>query len=27
VPPCDDCGWHIMMEKIAEHFRKMHGRG
>jgi hypothetical protein len=27
VPPCDDCGWHVMMEKIAEHFRKMHARG
>jgi len=27
VPPCDDCGWHIMMEKIAEHFRKVHARG
>jgi phosphomannomutase len=18
VPPCDDCGWHVMMEKVAE---------
>lgn len=26
VPPCDDCGWHIMMEQIAEHFRKVHAR-
>jgi hypothetical protein len=24
VPPCDDCGWHIMMEKVAEHFKKVH---
>jgi len=24
VPPCDDCGWHVMMEKVAEHFRKVH---
>lgn len=26
VPPCDDCGWHVMMEKIVDHFRKMHAR-
>jgi hypothetical protein len=24
VPPCQDCGWHVMMEKVAEHFRKVH---
>ncbi len=24
VPPCHDCGWHVMMEKVAEHFRKVH---
>jgi len=24
APPCHDCGWHVMMEKIAEHFRKVH---
>ncbi|MBM3983122.1 MAG: hypothetical protein FJ304_23190 [Planctomycetes bacterium] len=24
VPPCDDCGWHVMMEKVAEHFKKVH---
>lgn len=24
APPCDDCGWHVMMEKVAEHFRKVH---
>lgn len=24
VPPCDDCGWHVMMEKIADHFKKVH---
>ena len=23
-PPCDDCGWHVMMEKVAEHFKKVH---
>ena len=22
VPPCDDCGWHGPMEKVADHFRK-----
>jgi hypothetical protein len=21
VPPCDSCGWHVMLEKFAEHFR------
>ena len=24
VPSCHDCGWHVMMEKVAEHFRKVH---
>ena len=24
APPCHDCGWHVMMEKIAEHFKKSH---
>jgi hypothetical protein len=24
VPPCDDCGWHVAMEKVADHFRKQH---
>lgn len=24
VPPCDDCGWHVMMEKVADHFKKVH---
>jgi hypothetical protein len=24
VPPCNDCGWHVMMEKVAEHFKKVH---
>jgi hypothetical protein len=24
VPACDDCGWHVPMEKVAEHFRKVH---
>ncbi len=24
IPPCDDCGWHVMMEKVAEHFKKVH---
>ncbi|HSQ57438.1 MAG TPA: hypothetical protein VLM40_17075 [Gemmata sp.] len=24
APPCDDCGWHVMMEKVAEHFKKVH---
>lgn len=26
VPSCDDCGWHVTMEKIADHFRKVHAR-
>jgi len=24
VPACDDCGWHVAMEKVAEHFKKAH---
>ncbi|MBX9623612.1 MAG: hypothetical protein K2X82_07340 [Gemmataceae bacterium] len=24
VPPCDDCGWHVAMERVAEHFKKVH---
>ena len=24
VPPCDDCGWHISPENVADHFRKAH---
>lgn len=24
VPACDDCGWHVPMEKVADHFRKVH---
>lgn len=24
VPACDDCGWHVAMEKVAEHFKKNH---
>jgi hypothetical protein len=24
VPPCHDCGWHVMMEKVAEHFKTVH---
>jgi len=24
VPSCDDCGWHVAMEKVAEHFKKVH---
>ncbi len=24
VPACDDCGWHVPMEKVAEHFKKQH---
>ena len=24
VPPCDDCGWHVMMEKFADHFKQVH---
>ena len=24
VPPCDDCGWHVEPEKVADHLRKEH---
>lgn len=24
VPACDDCGWHVAMEKVAEHFKSVH---
>jgi hypothetical protein len=24
IPACDDCGWHVPMEKVAEHFRTVH---
>ena len=24
VPSCDDCGWHVAMERVAEHFKKVH---
>lgn len=24
VPACDDCGWHVAMERVAEHFKKQH---
>jgi len=24
VPACDDCGWHVTMDKVAEHFKKVH---
>jgi hypothetical protein len=24
IPSCDDCGWHVAMEKIGEHFKKQH---
>lgn len=24
VPACDDCGWHVAMEKVAEHFKQVH---
>ncbi len=24
APECDDCGWHIAPERIADHFRKVH---
>ena len=27
VPPCDDCGWHVAMERVAEHFKKVHTHG
>jgi hypothetical protein len=23
-PPCDDCGWHIAPERVAEHIRTAH---
>ena len=24
VPACDDCGWHVAMERVAEHFKRVH---
>jgi hypothetical protein len=24
IPSCDDCGWHVAMERVAEHFKKVH---
>ena len=24
VPACDDCGWHVAMDKVADHFRQVH---
>jgi hypothetical protein len=24
LPPCDDCGWHVHPDVIADHFRKVH---
>jgi hypothetical protein len=24
APTCDDCGWHIAPERVAEHLRKVH---
>ena len=24
TPPCDDCGWHVQPDVIADHFRKVH---
>jgi hypothetical protein len=24
MPPCDDCGWHIAPDNIADHLRKAH---
>ncbi len=24
APPCHDCGWHVMMEKVADHFKNVH---
>ncbi len=24
IPSCDDCGWHVPMEKVAEHFKRQH---
>jgi hypothetical protein len=26
VPTCDDCGWHIAPERVAEHLRQEHTR-
>lgn len=27
VPACDDCGWHVAMEKVADHFKRVHSHG
>jgi hypothetical protein len=27
VPSCDDCGWHIPHEHVADHMRKVHLNG
>jgi hypothetical protein len=24
VRACDDCGWHVDLERVAEHFKKVH---
>ncbi len=24
IPACDDCGWHVALEKTREHFKKVH---
>jgi hypothetical protein len=24
VPACDDCGWHVAMERVADHFKRVH---
>jgi len=24
VPACDDCGWHVPLERVAEHFKQVH---
>lgn len=24
IPKCDDCEWHVPMEKVAEHFKTVH---
>ncbi len=24
IPECDDCGWHVPMERVAEHFKAVH---
>lgn len=24
IPPCDGCGWHVMLDKFAEHFKTIH---